>query len=119
QRRLAALPAEARALYRARVDDQAERWYRQGAARRDRGLLRRIIELAFCSAWGDDALDLLGDLAFQDGRFDEALSMYRQLVPDRPDDRLGLIHPDPSIDLARVAAKKLLCQAALGDEPPT
>jgi outer membrane protein assembly factor BamB len=119
QRRLAALPPEARALYRSRVDGQAERWHRQGAEGRDRGALRRVVEQAFCSSWGDDALDLLGDLAFQDGRFDEALSMYRQLVPDRPDARNGLIHPDPSVDLARVAAKKLLCRAARGDNPPT
>src|SRR4051794_32906363 len=36
QRRIAALPAEARAIYRSRVDAQAERWYRQGAENRDR-----------------------------------------------------------------------------------
>jgi hypothetical protein len=118
QRRLAALPAEARALYRSRVDGQAERWYRQGAATRQRSLLRRVVDQAFCSSWGDDALDLLGDLAFQDGRFDEALATYRQLVPDHPQDQLGLIHPDPSVDRARVAAKKLLCRAALGQDPP-
>ncbi|MGE5754275.1 MAG: PQQ-binding-like beta-propeller repeat protein [Planctomycetaceae bacterium] len=118
QRRLAALPPEARAIYRTRADAQAERWYRQGASRRDRDSLRRVVEQAFCSSWGDDALDLLGDLAFQDGRFGEALSMYRQLIPDRPDDRSGLSHPDPGVDLARVAAKKLLCRAALGEDPP-
>jgi cellulose synthase operon protein C len=118
QRRLAALPPEARAIYWTRADAQAERWYRQGASQRDRALLRRVVEQALCSSWGDDALDLLGDLAFQDGRFGEALSMYRQLVPDRPDDRSGLIHPDPGVDLARVAAKKLLCRVALGEDPP-
>ena len=118
QRRLAALPPAGRAIYRSRVDVRAEQWYRQGAAERDRGLLRRVVEQAFCSAWGDDALDLLGDLAFEDGRYDEALSMYRQLAPDRPGDRSGLIHPDPSIDLARVAAKKLLCRAAEDEDPP-
>ena len=89
-----------------------------GRGGRGPGALRRVVELAFCSSWGDDALDLLGDLAFQDGRFAEALAAYRQLVPDRPTAR-GLIHPDPSVDLARVAAKKLLCRAALGDDPPT
>jgi cellulose synthase operon protein C len=117
QRSLAALPAEARAVYRGRVDAQAERWYRQGAERRDRSLLRRVVEQAFCSSWGDDALDLLGDLAFEDGRFDEALSHYRRLVADRPNDRTGLVHPDPGVDLARVAAKKLLCRAAMGEAP--
>ena len=118
QRRLAALPPEARVIYRGRVDPQAERWFQQGAADRDRASLRRVIEQAFCSSWGDDALDLLGDFAFQDGRFDEALSLYRQLVPDRADDRSGLTYPDPSVDLARVAAKKILARAALGENPP-
>src|SRR4051812_1721313 len=71
QRRLAALPSEARAIYRSRVDGQAERWYRLGVENRDRSQLRRLVEQSFCSSWGDDALDLLGDLAFQDGRFEE------------------------------------------------
>ncbi len=118
QRRLSTLPPEARALYRSRVDTQAERWLARGAADRDRSLLRRVIDQAFCSSSGDDALDLLGDLAFQDGRFEEALAYYRQLVPDRPGLGAGLVYPDPSVDLARVAAKKLLCRAALGDDPP-
>jgi outer membrane protein assembly factor BamB len=118
QRQIAGLPAEARELYRARVDVQAERWYRRGAADRDRTLLRKVVDQAFCSSWGDDAIDLLGDLAFQDGRFEEALAAYRHVVPDRPGDGAGLVHPDPSVDLAQVAAKKLLCRAALGDTPP-
>ncbi|SIO67289.1 Outer membrane protein assembly factor BamB, contains PQQ-like beta-propeller repeat [Singulisphaera sp. GP187] len=118
QRRLATLPAEALAIYRRRVDAQAERWYRLGRDERDRGSLRRIVEQAFCSTWGDDALDMLGDLAFQDGRFEEAIALYKQLVPDPTDDRSGLIYPDPSVDLARVAAKKVLCRAALGEAAP-
>jgi cellulose synthase operon protein C len=118
QRRLAALPPEARAVYRTRVDPQAERWYRQGVKDRDRALLRRVVEEAFCSSFGDDALERLGDLAFQDGRFAEALAHYRRLVPDRPGEVSGLVHPDPSINPARVAAKVLLCRAALGEDPP-
>ena len=119
QRRIAEMPPEGRAIYRSRVDAQAEGWYRRGVADRDRVALRRVVEQAFCSSWGDDALDLLGDLAFQDGRFAEALTAYRQIVPDRAGEPLGLVHPDPDVDLARVAAKKLLCRAALGDSPPT
>ena len=84
QRRIAALPPEARTLYRARVDAQAERWFRLGAGSRDRSLLRRVVDQAFCSSWGDDALELLGDLAFQDGNFAEAFTAYAQLLPDRP-----------------------------------
>jgi cellulose synthase operon protein C len=119
QRRIAALPPEARAIYRSRVDPQADRWFRQGKDARDRTMLRRIVDQAFCSSWGDDALDLLGDLAFQEGQFAEAMASYAQLVPDRPEGSLGLIHPDPSVDLARVEAKKLLCRAAIGDHPPS
>jgi outer membrane protein assembly factor BamB/tetratricopeptide (TPR) repeat protein len=117
-RAIAQFPPDAREMYRNRVDAIAERWFRDGASRRDVGLLRRVVDQAFCSSWGDDALELLGDLAFQDGRFGEAIAMYGQLVADRPDDRALLVHPDPSVDLARVSAKKLLCRNAAGDIPP-
>ena len=115
-RSLANLPPEARRIYRNRMDSLAERWFREGERRRDAPLLRRVVELAFCSSWGDEALELLGDLAFQDGRFGEALAMYRPLVPDRSEDASGLVYPDPSVDLARIAAKKLLCRAAAGEK---
>ncbi|WP_165068529.1 outer membrane protein assembly factor BamB family protein [Paludisphaera rhizosphaerae] len=115
QRTLAALPAEALAAYRARRDPQAEGWYTEGKERRDPVLLRRVVDEAFCSSWGDDAVELLGDLAFQDGRFGEAVAIYRRLVPDDPNTPQLLAHPDPSVDLARVAAKKTLAIAAMGD----
>jgi cellulose synthase operon protein C len=116
QRTLAGLPDEARAVYRRRMDAQAERWFNEGRTARDPRPLRRVVEQAFCTSWGDDALELLGDLAFQDGRFGEAVAMYRRLVADDPENPLNLVHPDPSVDLARVAAKKLLARAAQGDD---
>ena len=115
---LAHMPPEAREIYRNRVDGVAERWFRQGASQRDTELLRRVVNEAFCSSWGDDALELLGDMAFQEGRFAEALWMYRRLVPDRAESTFVLVHPDPSVDLARVAAKKILCRAADGENLP-
>lgn len=118
QTRIAALPAEARALYRSRVDAQAERWFRQGVGDHDRAALRRVVDQMFGSSWGDDALDLLGDMAFQEGQFAEALGLYRRLVPDPGAPATGLVHPDPEVDLARVAAKKILCRAAMGIDPP-
>ncbi len=114
---IAHLPPEARQIYRNRIDAMAQRWFQQGASQRDFGLLRRVVDQAFCSSWGDDAVELLGDLAFQEGRFGESLAMYRRLVVDRPGEN-ALVHPDPSVDLARVAAKKVLCRAALGEKPP-
>ncbi len=117
-RAIGGLPAEARALYRARTDSEAELWFRKGQAG-DAAALERVIDQAFCSSWGDDALELLGDLAFQDGRVVEALALYRRLVPDGPADPLVLVYPDPSVDLARIAAKKLLCRAVAGEATPT
>ncbi len=118
QRRLAALPAEARAIYRSQVDERSRRWFEEGSRGRDRALLRRVVDEAYCGSWGDDALEMLGDLAFQDGRFDEALSAYRRLAPEAGARPTGLPHPDPSIDLGRVAAKALLCRAARGVDAP-
>ncbi len=117
-RALSRLPAEGLALYRARVDGLAEIWFRKGAAG-DPSSLLRVVDQAFCSSWGDDAIELLGDLAFQDGRMAEALACYRRLVPETPIDPLFLVFPDPSIDLPRVAAKKILCRAVAGESPPT
>jgi len=115
QRTLAGLPAEALAAYRSRRDAQAGRWFEEGKASRDPAPLRRIVDEAFCTSWGDDALELLGDLAFQDGRFAEAVALYRRLVPDDPGGALQFAHPDPSVDLARVEAKKILALAASGE----
>lgn len=116
QRKIAALPPEGRAEYRRRADGQAGLLYRQGAERRDEGALRKVAEESFCSSFGDDAWEAVGDLAYQDGRFDEAVAAYRHLVPDDPQAKGAFAHPDPSVDLPRVAAKKLLCRAALGED---
>jgi outer membrane protein assembly factor BamB len=118
-RAVSQLPPEAREIYRSRIDAVAEPWFRQGQSNHDEAALRRVIDQAFCSSWGDDAIDLLGDMAFQDGRFGEALGLYRLLVADGSDYSFALLHPDPSVDLAKVAAKKLLCKAALGENGPT
>src|SRR5262245_38036214 len=66
--RIAALPAEALRLYRNRVDAQARKWLEEGTARRDAVLLQRVVDYAFCSRSGDQALLLLGDRAFERGR---------------------------------------------------
>ena len=117
-RRIAALPPEGRAVYRRRLDPEAGRWFHDGAATRDPALLRRVVDEAFCSSFGDDALERLGDLAFQQGHFGEALADYRRITPD-PTVPGVLVHPDPDVDPARIAAKILLARAAVGVNPPT
>jgi outer membrane protein assembly factor BamB len=70
QWRLAALAGEAPealAHYRRLVDPLAEAWLREGSEMNDETLLARVVDQAFASGWGDDALLKLGDLALNRG----------------------------------------------------
>src|SRR5262249_21798496 len=78
--------------------------------------LRRIVEEAFCTRAAEKAIDLLGDLAFERGRFEEAEEWWRLLSP-LPDARrdaatrgLALVYPDPTLKPARLQAKPLLAR---------
>ncbi len=122
--RLAALPPPGLQLYRARVDPQAKKWLDQGSAQRDSAVLRRLVAEAFCSRFTDQALDLLGDLAFERGDFEEAAHWWRLLTrpaselagrvrPETPPEKL--LYPDPKVDLARVRAKLILIRLFQGE----
>jgi outer membrane protein assembly factor BamB len=117
---IAAMPPPARALYRVRADAQAEAWYRAGVRERDRELLGRVVDRAFVSSWGDDAIDALAELAFEAGDFDKAYMLWKRIDPGpraepaEPDEaargpNVSLVYPDPDLDLAHIAAKKVLC----------
>jgi outer membrane protein assembly factor BamB/tetratricopeptide (TPR) repeat protein len=117
--RLAALPPAARRLYRARVDDQARQWLDQGIERRDPVLLRRLVEQAFCSRHTERALDLLGDLAFEHGDYEQAEHWWRMLArpasaSQEKSAELDLRFPDPQNSVAPVRAKLILCELYRG-----
>jgi hypothetical protein len=76
-RRLAALPPEGLAAYRARVDPLAQSRLSAAVAARDEPLLRQIISESFCSSAGDDALWTLGDIALERGDYHRALLSRR------------------------------------------
>jgi outer membrane protein assembly factor BamB len=117
QVRMAALPADALKLYRARVDSQAKQWLDAGIASRDVSILSRLVREAFASSHTDRALDLLGDLAFERGSFDEAERYWRMLAS--PASQIGtsneLVFPDPRLDPAQARAKQILAQLFRGD----
>ena len=73
-------PPKAARSTASRVDAQAEGWYRQGRPTATGPSCVGWSSRPSARSWGDDALDLLGDLAFQNGRFAEALSAYRRVV---------------------------------------
>jgi outer membrane protein assembly factor BamB/tetratricopeptide (TPR) repeat protein len=120
QIQLASLPAEALRLYRQRYEKQAGKKLQQAQAERDGDQLRKLVEEAFCTRAAEQALDALGDGAFERGRFDEAEQWWRLLAP-LPDPRRdaalranNLVYPDPRLDPARLQAKQLLARLFQG-----
>src|SRR6185295_3340482 len=75
------LPAEGLAAYRRRVDASVEQSYRDGLAKRDEGLLRRVVDEWFCSSWGDDALMALGEMALEEANYESARRYWEQISP--------------------------------------
>jgi outer membrane protein assembly factor BamB/tetratricopeptide (TPR) repeat protein len=93
-RELARLPAEGLALYRGRVDPQAQRWYEEGVKEREPALLDRVIDEFFTSSYGDDALLARGEIALERGQYQRARQSFERIsmqlrgadpvVPGRP-----------------------------------
>lgn len=120
---LAGLPAEALRLYRQRYENQAGKKLQAALAERDESQLRKLVEDAFCTRAAEKAIDRLGDLAFERGRFEEAEEWWRLLAPlpdtpreprpprsQAPPGNVTLVYPDPTLDSARLQAKQLLAR---------
>jgi outer membrane protein assembly factor BamB len=122
--RIAALPAEALKLYRARVDEPAKKRLEQATPARDEALLRRLIEEAFCSGAAEQALDWLGDLAFERGDFAAAercwsllaLSPTQAVSAKEKKAAPRLLYPSPQGDVALIRAKQILALLFRGDQ---
>jgi cellulose synthase operon protein C len=130
QLRLAALPPEALKLYRARVDSVAQRWYEQGIAARDRKLLQNVVDQAFASSFGDDALMALGDMSLESGDTAAARWQWQRVVPVTPSAKPDAAaqprhgsdlpldawpsYPDTNLDLAAVRARLVLASILEG-----
>ncbi|MBI3410485.1 MAG: PQQ-binding-like beta-propeller repeat protein [Planctomycetes bacterium] len=114
--RLAQLPPLLREQYRRRVDAEANKLFLEGKEQRAPAPLRRLVNEHFCSRYADQALDLLGDLAFETGNFEEALHWWRHLVlgPGEMPTEDVLLFPDPRVDVALIQAKQVLALAFMG-----
>jgi outer membrane protein assembly factor BamB len=116
--RICALAPEGLRLYRSRVDRQAQKWLNDGLAKNDPDILQRLVDEAFASSVTDQALDRLGDLAFEQGRFDAAKRWWTMAAPPASQEsgagvRDYLVFPSPQIDVAKVRAKQLLADLCM------
>jgi len=114
---LAALPPEALALYRSRVDAQAKKLCDEGIAQRDSRRLLEVLDHAFASSWGDSALYALGEIALESGDAAAARSYWEKIIPVQPPDdspRTWLCVPDTELDLAAVRARLVLASILEG-----
>ena len=117
---LASMPPEGLKLFRARVDAQARRWFETAQQQRDEPALERLIQRAFLSSSGDDALLLLGESAWERGDLARARNFWQKLLPAQRPTAAGqmplvLTYPDSGVDAASVEARLVLCSMMQGN----
>jgi outer membrane protein assembly factor BamB len=108
---LSQMPAEALALYRSRIDPVARQWYEDGVRRLDRQSLLNVVEQAFASGYGDQALLALGEMSLESGDYGSARTCWERILPVRPPDGTSntwLAYPDSRIDRAAVLARLVM-----------
>lgn len=117
QLRLASLPPQALKLYRARIDPVARQWYEQGIAKRNRRLLENVVDQAFASSFGDDALLALGDMTLESGDYAAARGYWMRILPSSPPVGTPIVwpgYPDTKLDPAGVRARLVLASILEG-----
>ena len=107
--RISRLPPPLIERYRRRVDGDAQQLLRDAELSRSPAPLRRLVRDYFNSGPTERALTILGDAAFERGRFDEALAWWRLLAPLPSRRRTDvLVYPAGALDRDRVVAKEIL-----------
>lgn len=104
QRQLAALPPDGLRTYRLIYDGEAAAIYRRALEQHDEAALRRLIDRAFLTSYGDDAALTLADWMIDEGRFLEAALMLR-LIQD--------VYPDSNLPAWTVPLRLAVCMAGL------
>jgi outer membrane protein assembly factor BamB len=118
---IASMPPDGLKLYRAKIDPQARRWFEDARQSRDEEGLEKVVRKAFLSSYGDKALLLLGDLAWEQGALSRARNYWEKLIPasdataGASDVPLVLKYPDSDTDLAAIQARLVLCTLMQGN----
>ena len=107
--RIGRMPPAILERYRRRVDAEAQQLLRDAESTRSQAPLRRLVRDYFASGPTEKALAILGDDAFERGRFDEAIAWWTLLapLPGRRDPK-ALVYPAGTLDRDRIVAKEIL-----------
>lgn len=116
---LTQLPAAGRAVYQNKADPQAKVWYEAALKDRSAPGMLRVVQRAFASRYGDDALWHLGNWAWERGDVEKAREYWSQLLPvpeGTPPTlaRTMLRYPAPDLDRAAIEARCILCDIVVG-----
>lgn len=111
QRLLTLLPADVLASYRDRVDEPARKLLEQGRTRRDARPLQTLLDRYYASRPAEEAILLLGELAFERGDFREAHSLWKRLLPGSD---AAVPYPRPTIEPGSILARMALASYLQG-----
>lgn len=111
---------EALAAYRRLVDPLAERWLNEGRQKHQPAQLRRVIDEAWASRFGDDAALALGDEALSRGDLSAARYWYERInVGFTPvtlaAGEVGPYYPDSDLPPADIRARLILVSLLSGE----
>lgn len=104
QRMLTQLPPDVLRTYRDRIDTPAKKLLDAAKKDRDPRPLFALLDRYFVSRPAEEALVLLGELAFERGEFRAAEGYWRRLLPNAAE----ASYPDPRGDAAAVRARVAL-----------
>ena len=116
----AGLPPEGLKIYREQLDPVLKPGFEAAREAADETRLLKVLQQGYCCSFADDALLLLGDLAWDAGDVWRARSYWRQILPPPKPKAVGepvrwLAYPDSDLDPGMVVARLILCSIQSGD----
>ena len=103
---LAGLSAEGLAAYRLFYDADAKKMLESAEGPTEQATLEKLFSAYFLTTVGDNAADRLGDLYFEQGRFDRAADCYLAIFRERTDTDLSLALAGTKAALALARANR-------------
>lgn len=116
----AGLSPEGLRIYRESLDPVLKPTFETARLAGDEVQLEKIVRQGYCCSFADDALLMLGDLAWDAGDIWRARSYWEQLLPPppaKPGEPIGwLAYPDSDLDPALVLGRLVLCSIQAGQQ---